>query len=127
MWKRCPRAGSCSSRTTRRSASSPATLLSELGQQVIWAKDAASAIAKIEEAPEGFDLVFSDVVMPGTNGVDLAQEIRARWPDLPVVLTSGYSHVLAEQGSHGFELLRKPYSIEGLSGILRHRARRGTP
>jgi PAS domain S-box-containing protein len=99
-------------------------LLAELGQQVSWAGDAASAIAMIEGAPEGFDLVFSDVVMPGTNGVDLAQMIRARWPELPVVLTSGYSHVLAEQGSHGFELLRKPYSIDGLAGILRHRARR---
>ena len=90
-----------------------------------WAKDAASALARIEEAPDGFDLVFSDVVMPGINGVELAQTIRARWPDLPVVLTSGYSHVLAEQGSHGFELLRKPYAIDGLTGILRHRARRG--
>ena len=61
----------------------------------------------IEADPEMFDLVFTDVVMPGTNGVELAQEIRRRWPDLPVVLTSGYSHVLAEEGSHGFELLQE--------------------
>ncbi|HST37752.1 MAG TPA: ATP-binding protein [Allosphingosinicella sp.] len=99
-------------------------LLAELGQQVSWAGDAPSAIAMIEGNPEEYDLVFSDVVMPGTNGIELAQMIRARWPELPVVLTSGYSHVLAEQGSHGFELLRKPYSIDGLAGILRHRTRR---
>jgi len=100
-------------------------LLAELGQQVCWATDAGRALAMIEAAPQAYDLVFSDVVMPGTNGIELAKEIRARWPDLPVVLTSGYSHVLAEEGSHGFELLRKPYSIDGLTGILRGRAARG--
>jgi len=96
-------------------------LLAELGQEVRWAADAEAAIAMIEAAPGAFDLVFSDVVMPGINGINLAHEITARWPELPVVLTSGYSHVLAEEGSHGFELLKKPYSIDGLTGILRGR------
>jgi DNA-binding NtrC family response regulator len=53
------------------------------------------------------------------NGVELGREIQGRWLDLPVVLTSGYSHVLAQEGSHGFELLQKPYSAEQLSRILR--------
>jgi len=100
------------------------TLLKELGQEVRWARDAASALGMIEADPGLFDLVFTDVVMPGANGVELAKEIRRRWPDLPVVLTSGYSHVLAEEGSHGFELLKKPYSLDGLTGILRNRERR---
>ena len=47
--------------------------------------------------------------MPGMNGVELGMEIRRREPELPVILTSGYSHVLAQEGSHGFELLQKPY------------------
>jgi DNA-binding NtrC family response regulator len=62
--------------------------------------------------------VFSDVVMPGMTGIELAQEIRKLYPDLPVVLTSGYSHVLAQNGTFGFELLHKPYSIEQLSRVL---------
>jgi len=103
------------------------TLFEELGQDVRWAREAESAIAMIEADPEMFDLVFTDVVMPGTNGVELAKEIRRRWPDLPVVLTSGYSHILAEEGSHGFELLKKPYSLEGITGILRGRPRRSGP
>jgi two-component system NtrC family sensor kinase len=49
-----------------------------------------------------FDVVFTDVVMPGMTGLELAQEIRRGYPDLPVVLTSGYSHVLSAHGSHGF-------------------------
>ena len=56
-----------------------------------------------------------------------ADELRRRLPDLPVVLTSGYSHVLAQEGSHGFELLHKPYAADELSRVLRqvigHRGR----
>ena len=66
-----------------------------------------------------FDVVFSDVVMPGMNGIDLAHHIRRDHHDLPVLLASGYSHVLAQNGTYGFELLHKPYSIEQLSCLLR--------
>ncbi len=55
---------------------------------------------------------FSDVIMPGMNGVELAGIIRERYPGLPVVLTSGYSNVLAENAHRGFELIQKPYSVE---------------
>jgi FixJ family two-component response regulator len=57
--------------------------------------------------------------MPGMSGVELGQEIRRRWPNLRVILTSGYSHVLAKDGARGFDLLHKPYSVEGLSKALR--------
>lgn len=52
------------------------------------------------------------------NGVELGREIRPRLPRLPVVLTSDYSHVLAQEGGHGFELLHKSHSAEQLSRIL---------
>lgn len=57
--------------------------------------------------------------MPGMSSIDLAQEIRRLYFDLPVLLASGYSHVLAQNGTDGFELLHKPYSIEQLSRLLR--------
>jgi CheY-like chemotaxis protein len=57
--------------------------------------------------------------MPGIDGVELCQEIRRRYPGLPIVLTSGYCQVLAENGQHGFELIRKPYAVEELSRVLR--------
>ena len=56
---------------------------------------------------------------------NFGQEIRRRYPNLPVVLTSGYSHVLAEEGRHGFELLQKPYAAEELSKVLRRVTRGG--
>lgn len=46
-------------------------------------------------------------------------------PTCRVVLASGYSHVLAQEGAHGFELLHKPYSAEQLSRILRRVSARG--
>ncbi|GAB6845067.1 PAS domain S-box-containing protein [Methylorubrum rhodinum] len=98
--------------------------LAELGYGTVWAMDADQALAELESTPERFDVVFTDVVMPGMNGVDLARAIHVRRPDLPVVLSSGYSHVLAEDGHHGFPLLHKPYSVEDLSRILRRAARR---
>ncbi len=98
-------------------------LLRELGQDVTWVIGAQDALHILRERRPAFDLIFSDVVMPGMNGIDLAQEVRNRWPDLPVVLTSGYSHVLAEEGSHGFDLLQKPYTIDALLDVLR----RATP
>ncbi|WP_231420684.1 PAS domain S-box protein [Sphingomonas sp. Leaf205] len=92
--------------------------LAELGYTTVLAKDAAHALGELEAAADRFDVVFSDVVMPGMSGIELGQEIRIRHPGLPVVLTSGYSNVLAQDGNHGFELIHKPYSIDQLSSVL---------
>ena len=94
-------------------------MLRDLGYQTHLVGNAREALCALEPEDAGFDLVFSDVIMPGMNGVDLAREIRRRWPELPVVLTSGYSNVLAQEGTHGFDLLRKPYSIDELARRLR--------
>lgn len=92
--------------------------LLELGYQPTLTCSAEQALACLGDATQRFEVVFSDVVMPGMNGIDLATVIHRKHPLLPVVLTSGYSEVLAQQGSHGFELLHKPYSVEQLSRIL---------
>ena len=86
--------------------------LKELGYDSVHAVDAERALDELAKDCSRFHIVFSDVVMPGMSGLELGQEIRRRYPDVPVVLTSGYSHVLAQNGKHGFELLHKPYSVE---------------
>jgi PAS domain S-box-containing protein len=98
--------------------------LQDLGYETTWAANGDEALELLEKTGAGFDVVFSDVVMPGIGGVELGQEIRRRYPGLPVVLTSGYSHVLAEEGRHGFELLHKPYAADELSRVLRRVAQR---
>ena len=94
-------------------------LLKELGYHAVLAPSAEEALKLLEQNGQKFDLVFSDVVMPGMDGVALGHEIRRRLPGLPIVLTSGYSYVLAEEGNYGFELLHKPYSAEDLSRTIR--------
>jgi len=94
-------------------------LLQDLGYATRRADNARQALALIAADELAFDLVFSDVIMPGMTGVELATIIRERYPGLPVVLTSGYSSVLAENAHHGFELIQKPYSVEVLSRTLR--------
>jgi PAS domain S-box-containing protein len=94
------------------------TLLEELGQIVTWVQNGGAALELLTVARDKIDLVFTDVIMPGMNGLELARQVGERWPDLEVVLTTGYSHVLAEETGHGFALLRKPYSVEGLVSIL---------
>ncbi|MFZ5795976.1 MAG: PAS domain-containing protein [Sphingomonas sp.] len=97
--------------------------LAELGYVTVWAANAQDALAELARDAARFDVVFSDVVMPGMNGVALAKTIRRDYPDLPVVLTSGYSSVLVESVPDGFELLHKPYSVEQLSRVLRKTVR----
>ena len=93
-------------------------ILADLGYDTTLAKNANEALKLLDEA-NPFDVVFSDVIMPGMNGLDLGREIRRRYPEVPVVLTSGYSEVLAEEGRHGFDLIQKPYAAEELSRVLR--------
>jgi len=98
--------------------------LAELGYATRLVGNATHALEELEAGADRFDAVFTDVVMPGMTGIELAQEIRRRHADLPVVLASGYSHVLSEHGSYGFELLQKPYSVEQLSRVLHRVGRR---
>jgi PAS domain S-box-containing protein len=93
--------------------------LTELGFRTVLTASAHQAMAELESNADRFDVVFSDVVMPGMTGIEFAHQLARRYPKLPVVLTSGYSHVLADTGSDGFELLHKPYSLDQLSRALR--------
>ena len=93
-------------------------MLSELGYDSLRAGTAGAALETLR-ADRKFDLVFSDMVMPGeTNGLELAREISRRRPDLPVVLTTGYSAAAASAAAEGIRLLVKPYRIDALAAEL---------
>jgi len=94
-------------------------ILNARGYRAVWADSAAAAFEMLGRQEEEFDLVFSDVVMPGMNGIELAEQVRLRYPGLPVVLTSGYSAVMAQDGQHGFELIIKPYTGDTLARVFR--------
>ncbi len=82
--------------------------LGELGYQVVAVQDAAAALAALEE--QNFDLLFSDIVMRGPlSGSELARRATQKWPDLRVVLTSGFPGRTAEGTDQIGRLLVKPY------------------
>ncbi|MCA1855660.1 PAS domain S-box protein [Massilia oculi] len=97
-------------------------MLRGLGYRVLKAPDAASALAVIDSGVP-IDLLFTDVVMPGTlRSTDLARMARERLPGLAVLFTSGYTENAIVHGGrldHGVELLGKPYTRERLAGRIR--------
>lgn len=92
-------------------------LLRDLGYETVFAPNGQTALDALTNSPP-FDLVFSDVVMPGMDGVELGRRIKEKWPGVRILLTSGYSRALADDARHGFDLLRKPYSLHELSKAL---------
>jgi DNA-binding NtrC family response regulator len=66
-----------------------ARLLRTQGHEVLQADNAAAAYAIMETRKP--DLIISDIVMPGDSGMDLRRYALERWPDVPVILISGYS------------------------------------
>lgn len=85
------------------------SVLQERGYETAAAGDAGEALHRLRDDPD-IDLVFSDIVMPGRrNGLDLARELRRSRPELPVILTTGYSESLHDVESEKFPLLLKPY------------------
>jgi CheY-like chemotaxis protein len=95
-------------------------ILQSLGYRVEQAESARAALAIMKE--EGFDAVFSDVVMPEMNGITLAQEIGRCNPDVAVLLTSGFSSKLssnAEVQALSARLLAKPYRKVDLAIAIR--------
>jgi len=93
-----------------------AGLLEELGFRVQVAGNAQAALEAADS--RGFDLLLSDIVMPGAmNGLALARTLRQRHPHLPIVLVTGYSDTAAAAEGE-FAVLRKPYRLADLNRVL---------
>jgi CheY-like chemotaxis protein len=92
-------------------------LLEDLGCSVVEAADAAEALVLFEKGP--VDIVFSDIVMPGESGLDLANRISDKYPEIPVLLASGYSSKqFIPKNERKFPILRKPYKLDVLASAL---------
>ena len=93
-----------------------AGMLNELGFEAVVTHSAKEALERLsgEQRPT---FVFTDIVMPGgISGIELARKVRDRFPELPILLTTGYSEQVA--GNHGFPVLQKPYELESLADAL---------
>jgi PAS domain S-box-containing protein len=99
-----------------------ANLFRSIGYDVLSASNGADARLIIERDPGSVHVLFTDLVMPGTTGLELAEWVSATYPDIQVVLTSGYS--TPEVGNERermrrFPLVAKPYRLADLAKSLR--------
>lgn len=91
---------------------------SKLGYQVTIALDPQKALQLFEAAPDSFDLVVTDMIMPKINGIELSKEIHSARPSIPIILCSGYLDIVddEERKTAGIaEILRKPVSLQELA------------
>ncbi len=102
-----------------------ADMLRGIGCQVLHVSGAKGALGALADGRR-VDLVLSDIMMPGgTNGIELARELRRRRPELPVLLTSGYAESTGDDASAlGLQVLRKPYGLEELREAVREQLAR---
>ncbi len=91
-------------------------LLKRAGYRVLEAPSAGEALLIEEQHREPIDLVLSDAVMPRMSGAQLVERLRARRPDLKVVIMSGYSTLHGtEHALPGVPFLQKPVTPEVLA------------
>jgi signal transduction histidine kinase/CheY-like chemotaxis protein len=97
-------------------------ILREMHFQVLEAHDADSALGLLERNDLRLDLLLTDVVLPGMNGRQLAEEMKRRQPEIRVLFMSGYSHdaiVQHGQVEPGVEVMQKPLTREILAQRIR--------
>ena len=97
-------------------------VLGRLGARVIIAADGQQAVDTFASDPDGFDLLFIDIMMPGLSGFQVAARCRALRPDVPVLFASGYAAESLQDAAEiaaGDAVLLKPYTAEELRTAVR--------
>jgi PAS domain S-box-containing protein len=98
------------------------SMLKKLGYQVETRTRPDEALEIFRAAPDKFDLVISDMTMPGMTGDILAAELMKIRSDIPVIICTGYSERIDEQRARDLGikgLIMKPFTIRGLSKTVR--------
>jgi PAS domain S-box-containing protein len=98
------------------------SLLSARGYEVTAASNPEEALRRVREASGQFDLIVTDVVMPGMSGRDMVDRIREEWPEIPVLFVSGYAgDTVLDHGVSGEQVtfLAKPFTLDELLGCVR--------
>jgi CheY-like chemotaxis protein len=103
-------------------------LLGRLGYQVTAFTDPQKALAAFIAAPGSFDALVTDLTMPGLHGSDLVSRVHQVRPDLPVIITTGYSGPHDQERARAMgphRVLEKPFSVEKFSELLERALGRG--
>jgi len=90
--------------------------------EIAWMGDGVLAIEYVKGAPEQPDMVLLNLSLPGASGVDVLRTIKRRWPEVPVVVVTGYadSHLALEAAAVGvFSILAKPLGLLDFDTLFR--------
>jgi len=99
------------------------TILTRLGYTVTTCTNSQEALATFQASPDQFDLVITDQTMPGLTGENLAKALRQIRPHLPIILCTGFSHVMTPEKAQGLQLdafLMKPLTMRGLGQAVQY-------
>jgi len=98
-----------------------ARVLTKAGYEVLQAGDGIEALSLLENSK--VDLVISDILMPALNGYALVARLRAKWPKMPVILTTGFlSQESAKSMMNGsVDFIPKPIIAETLLDMIQRR------
>jgi two-component system, NtrC family, sensor kinase len=96
--------------------------LEQCGCSVVGVENAEAAIETLNRRQD-IDLVFSDIAMPGMSGLELARLVRDHYPEIGIVLATGYSDKATRAVEEGFRLIEKPYSLDVMRESLTAMAR----
>jgi CheY-like chemotaxis protein len=92
--------------------------LKRLGLVVLVAGSGDQALEIAHERSADIDVVLTDLTMPGMNGIALARALKAIWPQLPIVLISGYGEIPVDCASVFAGALAKPFDVATLHALL---------
>ena len=96
-----------------------ARILTKAGYEVLEAADGIEALSLLEKSK--VDLVISDILMPRLNGYALVARLRAKWPKMPVILTTGFLPPAKSMMNGSVDFIPKPINSETLLDMIQRR------
>jgi CheY-like chemotaxis protein len=90
-------------------------MLKEIGHDLVECQDGPSALARLT-ADTSIEVLVADLAMPGMNGLELAEEVHKRRPNLPILLITGFAEKVSIPAH--ISLLRKPFQRDELAKRL---------
>jgi CheY-like chemotaxis protein len=105
-----------------------ADMLDSIGHRAVVTHDGTAGLARFEAEP--FDIVFTDLAMPGMSGWDVARAVKAHHPQVPVVMVTGFGVELTDEvhRGHGIDaVIAKPLRIEDVAAVLAQAERDAAP
>ena len=97
-------------------------ILESLGYNVVGQTNSTDALEIFRAHPDAFDLVITDMTMPGLTGIELAQKLMSIRPDIPIILCTGFSELINEKRARELgirQFLMKPFVIDKLAKEIR--------